>query len=61
MVEVFFFWSHHLAVSCALCLQTYAPYQRAHWVKRWQETKTRDLDAQIKTIVKELKEAAPLW
>jgi hypothetical protein len=41
-----------------LCLQAYAPYPRAHWVKRWQETKTRDLDAQIKTIIKELKEAA---
>ena len=41
-----------------LCLQAYAPYQRADWVKRWQETKTRDLGTQIKTIVKELEAAA---
>jgi hypothetical protein len=41
-----------------LCLQVYAPYRRAHWVKRWQETKKRDLGSQIKIIVKELKEAA---
>jgi hypothetical protein len=41
-----------------LCLQAYAPYRRAHWVKRWQETRKRDLGSQIKTIVKELKEAA---
>ena len=41
-----------------LCLQAYAPYPRAHWVKRWQETKKRDLGSQIKTIIKELKEAA---
>ena len=41
-----------------LCLQAYAPYGRAHWVKRWQETKKRDLGSQIKTIIKELKEAS---
>lgn len=41
-----------------ICLQAYAPYRRAHWVKRWQETKKRDLGSQIKTIIKELKEAA---
>jgi len=41
-----------------LCLQAYAPYPRAHWVKKWQETKKRDLGCQIKTIVRELKEAA---
>jgi hypothetical protein len=41
-----------------LCLQAYAPYGRAHWVKRWQETKTRELNTQIKTIVKELEEAS---
>ena len=43
-----------------LCLQTYAPYQSADWVKRWQETKTRGLDIQIKAIVKELEGAAVL-
>jgi hypothetical protein len=41
-----------------LCLQAYAPYPRAHWVKRWQETKKRDLSSQIKTIIREFKEAA---
>lgn len=41
-----------------LCLQAYAPYRRAHWVKRWHETKKRDLGSQIKTIIKELKAAA---
>jgi hypothetical protein len=41
-----------------LCLQAYSPYPRAHWVKRWQETKNRDLVTQIKTIVKELEHAA---
>jgi hypothetical protein len=41
-----------------LCLQAYVPYRRAHWVKRWQETKKRDLGSQIKAIIKELKEAA---
>jgi hypothetical protein len=41
-----------------LCLQAYAPYRSAHWVKRWQETKKRDLGSQIKTIIKELREAA---
>jgi len=41
-----------------LCLQAYAPYRRAHWVQRWQETKKRDLCSQIKTIVKELRRAA---
>lgn len=41
-----------------LCLQAYSPYYRADWIKRWQETKTQELNGQIKTIVKELEEAA---
>lgn len=41
-----------------LCLQAYAPYGRVRWVRRWQETKTRELNTQIKTIVKELEEAS---
>ena len=41
-----------------LCLQAYSPYPRATWAKRWQETKNRDLVTQIKTIVKELENAA---
>jgi hypothetical protein len=40
-----------------LRLQAYSPYPRAKWVKTWQETKGRDLDSQIKTIVKELERA----
>jgi hypothetical protein len=43
-----------------LCLQAYAPYRRAHWVQRWQETKKRDLSSQIKKIVRELRGAAGL-
>ncbi len=41
-----------------LCLQAYAPYSRADWVQRWQETKKRDLTSQIKKIVRELRGAA---
>jgi hypothetical protein len=41
-----------------LCLQAYAPYPRANWATRWQETEKRDLGSQIKTIVKELERAA---
>lgn len=41
-----------------LCLQAYSPYWRANWVKRWQETKARDLNRQIKEIVKELEKAS---
>ena len=40
-----------------LCLQAYSPYSRAKWTNRWQETKNRDLDGQIKAIVKELEQA----
>lgn len=41
-----------------LCLQAYAPYRRADWVQRWQETKKRDMGSQIKTIIRLLKGAA---
>lgn len=41
-----------------LCLQAYSPYLSAQWVKRWKETKDRDLDGQIGSIVKELEQAA---
>ena len=40
-----------------LRLQAYSPYHVAKWVKTWQETKGRDLDSQIKIIVKELDQA----
>ncbi len=43
--------------SGRLCLQAYAPYPRAQWTKRWQETQKRDLDSQIKTIITELERA----
>ena len=41
-----------------LRLQAYSPYPRADWGKCWQETKSRDLDSQIKVIVKDLEAAA---
>jgi hypothetical protein len=40
-----------------LCLQAYSPYPRAKWVRRWQETRDRNLIGQIKSIVTELEEA----
>jgi hypothetical protein len=43
-----------------LCLQAYSPYRRTNWVKRWQETKDRDLNRQIKVIVKELEKASEI-
>jgi hypothetical protein len=43
-----------------LCLQAYSPYRMANWVKRWQETKDRDLNRQIKVIVKELEKASEI-
>lgn len=44
--------------SGRLRLQAYSPYPRTQWVKRWQETKGRDLDSEIKVIIKELEQAA---
>lgn len=41
-----------------LCLQAYSPYPRAKWVNLWREIKDRDLDSQIKTIIKSLEQAA---
>ena len=42
-----------------LCVQAYSPYPMATWKKQWQETTTtRDLDSQIKNIVKGLEQAA---
>jgi len=42
-----------------LCLQAYSPYPLANWKRRWQETTTtRDLGSQLKSIVKELEQAA---
>jgi len=41
-----------------LRLQAYSPYPRADWCKCWQETMSRDLCSQIKTIVKELEASA---
>lgn len=43
-----------------ICLQAYSPYQRADWVNRWQETKPRDLNGQIKQIVKELEKSSEI-
>lgn len=33
-----------------LCLQVYSPYYRAKWVRRWQETRDRDLIGRIPAI-----------
>ncbi len=41
-----------------LCLQAYSPYQDTQWIKRWQETKGADLNTRIKSIVRELEQAA---
>jgi hypothetical protein len=43
--------------TARLCLQVYSPYWRAKWVRRWRETKDRDLTDQISTIVRELERA----
>ena len=37
-----------------LCLQAYSPYWRAKWMKQWRETEKRDLNGQIRTIIREL-------
>lgn len=41
-----------------LRLQAYSPYPGADWIKRWDETKDRNLDGQVESIVKELERAA---
>lgn len=41
-----------------LCLQVYSPYPLANWIYQWRETKGRDLTSRIKTIIKELEQAA---
>jgi hypothetical protein len=43
-----------------LCLQAYAPYGRADWVERWQESKQGDLQARLKTIARALEAGAPV-
>lgn len=41
-----------------LCLQAYSPYPLAIRIYQWRETKGRDLTSRIKTIIKELEQAA---
>jgi hypothetical protein len=41
-----------------LCLQAYSPDWRGKWTQQWRETKDRDLTSRIRSIVKELMDAA---
>jgi hypothetical protein len=41
-------------------LQAYSPDWRGQWTQQWRETKDRDLASRIKSIAKELMEAAPV-
>jgi hypothetical protein len=43
-----------------LCLQAYSPDWRGKWTQQWRETKDRDLTSKIRSIVKELMDAAPV-
>ena len=43
-----------------LRLQAYSPDRRGEWTKQWHETKERELKSRIASIVKELREAAPV-
>jgi hypothetical protein len=42
-----------------LCLQAYSPDLRGEWTNQWRETKNRDLAPSIRSIAKELIDAAP--
>jgi len=50
-------FKHDLA-SGWLCLQAYSPYHDTEWKQQWRETKSVDLKSKIKTIARELAEAA---
>jgi hypothetical protein len=52
--------SKHDFPSGRLCLQAYCPDWRATWTKQWRATKDRDLTSRIRSIVRELAEAAPV-
>lgn len=41
-------------------LQAYSPYYDAEWKQLWSETKSSTLETKLKTIVRELTEAAPI-
>lgn len=43
-----------------LCLQAYCPDARGEWTKQWKETGDRDLTAQLPSIVRDLRGAAPV-
>ena len=45
--------------SGRLCVQAYAPYTRANWVRHWRESKRGDLHTKFKSIARALEEAAP--
>lgn len=48
---------HDLA-SGRLCLQAYSPYHGTLWKQQWRETRSADLKSKLKTIARELAEAA---
>lgn len=48
---------HDLA-SGRFCLQAYSPYPGTSWKQQWRESKSSDLKGKLKTIARELTEAA---
>lgn len=50
---------HDLA-SGRLCLQAYSPYHDTSWKQQWRETRSVDLKSKLKTIARELAEAATI-
>jgi len=45
--------------SGRLCLQAYSPYPGTEWKQQWSATKAGDLQSKLKTIARELAQAAP--
>jgi hypothetical protein len=41
-----------------MCVQAYSPYQTAHWVTHWRESRPKELEKKLSAIVKALESAA---
>lgn len=50
--------SKHDFASGRLCLQAYSPYHDTEWKQQWREKNSVDLKSKLKTIVRELTQAA---
>lgn len=50
--------SRHDFTSGRLCLQAYSPYYDTSWKQQWRESGSGDLKSKLKTIVRELTNAA---